>query len=230
MRVALLVSWYDERPEWLAAVVAGFGRVADEVVAVDGAYAFYPGADAAPRSHPAQAEAVLAAAESIGVGCTVHRPRWAFAGNEVEKRNLSFRLAGALEPDWVVAADGDYLPRVVDPEGMRGALESTDLNVASYALEDETDGEPWSLAMRDVFRWAPDLRYDRAHHTVRGTYAGRLETLRGPRADVDALDLRGALVAVHRNRARPAERQHDAQRYYAARDAAGIESEATCAV
>jgi hypothetical protein len=228
MRVVLGVSWYDERPEWLAAVLAGFGQVADAVVAVDGAYAWFP--EARARSHPAQAEAVIAAAEALNIDCVVRRPGEPFEGNEVGKRNHLLRLAGALEPDWVVMADGDYLVTTVDPEGVLGALAATDLNVASYELEDVVDGEPWTLEMRDIFRWAPDLRYDTAHYTVRGTYGGRLETLRGPHADADALSLHGGLVAVHRSRSRPARRQIDAQRYYAARDAAGIESEATCAV
>lgn len=108
MKICGLLSWYDESPAWLATAVAGMGRVCDEIVAVDGAYALYP--SARPRSSPQQAEAVLQAAEAAGVGCTIHRPREIFWGNEVEKRNLTIALASSvLESgrDWIVIFDAD---------------------------------------------------------------------------------------------------------------------------
>lgn len=225
MNLVLLLSWYDEEPSWLAAVVAGFGRFCDTIVAVDGAYLLYPMARA--RSHPAQAEAILSAAEAGGVACTVHRPREPFEGNEVEKRNLTLALAAAHQPDWVIAADADYHVTMCDPEGIRGALASTDLNLASYELED--DG--CRVLTRDIFRWTPDIAYGPSHQTVTGTYDGRRQWLRGPEAfgAVSAaaippcLDLHGALVCVHRNRDRSPERADSAVRYYRHRDELAIE-------
>src|SRR5256885_1150092 len=108
MRVVGLLSFYDESPSWLATAVTGFARVCDAITAVDGAYALLPGAR--PCSHPQQAEAILSASEAAGVACTVHRPNRLFFGNEVEKRNFTFQLAGAglTGDDWLLVFDADY--------------------------------------------------------------------------------------------------------------------------
>jgi hypothetical protein len=250
MNIVLLLSWYDESPSWLATVVAGYGQVVDHIVAVDGSYLFFP--NAKPRSHPEQAEAILQTAEAVGVGCTIHRPRDPFEGNEVEKRNLTLKLAAAHDPDWVMVADGDYHVTMCDPDTVRGMLEFTDLNVATYTLVDQQDPltQPefaaaaavspieteWRDEVRDIYRWTPDLKYGPAHYTISGTYEGRHQWVKGfgTKHTVGAtymgavcepcVDLRGSLVVVHRNRARPMLRQEASKRYYAARDDAAIEN------
>lgn len=242
MRVVLLLSFYDEYPSWLSTVVAGFARVCDEIVAVDGAYGFYPGSDRAPRSHIEQAEAIQSAAEAAGVGCTIHRPRDPFAGNEVEKRNLTLALAAAVEPDWVVVADGDYHITHCDPATFRALLDETDLNAAAYLLGDSMDyaalgmadtaaqnGAPtsWAFPLRDIFRWTPDLAYGPAHFTVSGTYEGRRQWLKGPEGSplvVPCLDTLGSLVAAHRNRHREKGRRDAADRYARVRVESQIEA------
>lgn len=237
MKIVLLLSWYDESPAWLSTVVTGFGRVCDEVVAVDGAYQFYP--DARPRSHPEQAEAIQQAAEAAGIGCTIHRPREPFTGNEVEKRNLTLRLAATVDPDWVLVADGDYHVVSCDPAGVRGALANTDLNVATYDLRDgvdwlDVDGmaercavtpveTQWQHPTRDIYRWTGDLAYGPAHYTIRGTYHGRIQHLKGPGQEA-CLNLGDSLVAVHRSRHRPLLRRQAAETYYRRRDEHGIEN------
>lgn len=246
MKLVALLSWFDESPAWLATVVAGFGRVCDEIVAVDGAYLFYP--DARGRSHPEQAEAILHAAEAADVGCTIHRPREPFAGNEVEKRNLTLGFAAAHRPDWVLVCDGDYHVTRCDPESVRGALEDTELNVASYLLADSMDPlgmgpgmaataarvevqSQWQLATRDIFRWTDDLAYGPAHYTVSGTYNGEHLWLKGPEMLGDGsatriepcLDLGDRLVAVHRSKDRIQLRRQAADAYYRRRDEHGIE-------
>ena len=70
MRVVGCLIWYDEQPSVLATAVAGFTRVCDTIVAVDGAFALYP--QARPRSAPEQAETVRSVCESAGVGCVVY--------------------------------------------------------------------------------------------------------------------------------------------------------------
>jgi hypothetical protein len=237
VKIVLLLSWYDESPAWLSTVVTGFGRICDEVVAVDGAYQFYP--EARPRSHPEQAEAIHSAAEAAGIGCTIHRPREPFEGNEVEKRNLTLRLAGAHDPDWVLVADGDYHVVSCDPDGVRGALANTDLLVATYELRDGQDwldvpgmadraavtpiDTQWQHPTRDIYRWTDDLSYGPAHWTIWGTYDSRLKYLKGPRQE-PCLDLGDSLVAVHRSRHRPLVRRTAAETYYRRRDEHGIES------
>jgi hypothetical protein len=243
LKVVGVLSWYDESAAWLAAAVAGFSRVCDAVVAVDGAYGLYPGAR--PRSHPEQVEAVRATCETLDKECVIFQPSEPFWGNEVEKRNLTMRLAGALSPDWVMVFDADYHLMRCEPERVRYELEHTDLNVATYTLLDGIDvladeyraelavkmdlSTDWTCRTRDIYRWTPDLRYGPAHFTVRGSYDGRDVWLRGPELVKSGVpvepchDLNEALVAVHRTSHRAKVRRESSQEYYRRRDAAGLE-------
>lgn len=244
MRIVGVLSWYDESPAWLAAAVAGYGRFCDAIVACDGAYALFPGAR--PRSHPDQADAIVAACEAADVECVVHRPRDVYWGNEVEKRNQTLALAGSIRPDWVVVFDGDYLPMRVEPDRIRGELEQTDRNVATYTLLDGKDmlsdeatadlaahsaiDTEWTLRDRGLFRWTPDLRYEGTHYMVRGTYGGQDVWVRGPELhretagqSVSAFDLNARLVVVHRRHKRALVRQYGADGYYRNREVAGVE-------
>lgn len=251
MRIAGLLSWYDESPAWLATAVAGMARFCDVIVAVDGAYALYPGGR--PRSRPDQAEAVTIACEAAGVGLVLHQPSEVFAGNEVEKRNLTLQLARPfLEPgvDWVCAFDADYHVERVDPDIVRWELGRTDCNVASYTILDGVDvlaggmaryaakhdvSTEWTFRTRDLFRWTDDLRYERAHYVVRGTYPDVGDVfIKGPEmmlpneraaADVQpCLDLNEILVVHHRTAHRAKVRNDAREGYYRNRDLAGVES------
>lgn len=244
MRIVGVLSWFDESPAWLAAVAAGFGRVCDTIVAVDGAYSLYPGARA--RSVPEQAEAILAGAESVGAGCVIHRPREVWWGNEVEKRNHSLRLAGALcdQGDWLMVFDGDYQLMQTDADTVRLELENTSCFVASYTLLDSMDvaggdqaelGErmalstEWTFRTRDVFRWSPDLRYVGNHFWVSGSYEGRERHLKGPEMQSgnphveECCHLGASLVVYHRRAKRPLVRRQAADGYHRLRMARGIE-------
>ena len=243
MKIVGVLSWYDESPSWLAHAVAGFGRVCDEIVAVDGAYSLYPGAR--PRSNPDQAEAILAAAETMGVGCTIHRPKDVFFGQEVEKRNLSLALAAPLltpGEDWVMIFDGDYQMMLCeDPAFVRSVLETTDKNVATYTILDGHDpladedsvavtmdiDTEWTIRDRGIFRWTEDLRYGPSHFFVKGTYDGETQWLRGPDlimasdGSVQAAPtehLGRSLVVVHRRSKRAKVRRDAAEGYYRMRD------------
>lgn len=244
MKIVGVLSWYDESAAWLAAAVAGFSRVCDAIVAVDGAYGLYPGAR--PRSLPEQVEAVRATCETLDKECVIYQPREPFWGNEVEKRNLTFRLAGALNPDWLMVFDADYHVCRCEPERVRWELENTDKLVASYTLLDGIDvladefradlatkidlSTDWTCRTRDIYRWTPDLRYGPAHFTIRGTYDGVERWLRGPELVqsgcpvVPCHDLNEALVAVHRTAHRAKVRRDASSEYYQRRDLAGIEA------
>ena len=243
MKIVGILSAHDESPAWLAAAVTGFARVCDAIVYCEGAYALYPGAR--PRSHPVQAEAVMLACESADVECVIHRPKDVYFGNEVEKRNQTLRLAGALQPDWVMVFDADYHVMRCEPDVVRDMLEQTDCNVATYTLMDGMDvlaqdftadlatkidlSTEWTCRTRDIYRWTPDLSYGPAHFTVCGTYDGELQWVRGPElvksgAPVPpACLLEAALVATHRTKDRAKIRRDAAAEYYANRDAAGLE-------
>lgn len=208
-----VLCWYEEPPEALATAVAGFARVCDQIVALDGAYALYPAGR--PCSAPGEAEAILAACEAAGVGCIVHRPRELFAGNEVEKRNLSLSLAAAFEPSWVIVFDGDFRVTWCVPEAVRWDLVNTTANVGSYSLRDEHGFG----RLAGVYRWTHDLRYVSTHYDVRGTYNGAEVRLR----EVGS-ELMLNLEAVHRHDQRSAARKNGMTVYSERRDAYGVET------
>jgi len=242
VRIVGVLSWYDESPSWLAACVGGFARVCDEIVAVDGAYELYPGGRA--RSRPDQAEAIMIAAEAAGVGCTIHRPRHTFAGNEVEKRNLTLGLAAPLlEPmrDWLMVFDADMHVMQAYPDVIRRDLAETDRHVATMTLLDGQDmfaaddraalarthpvSTEWTYRARFIYRWLPELRYGPAHYSIRGTIDGEDVWLRGATRDriEPQLDLGKALVVHHRSEQRAVVRRDAADAYDRMRDLTGVE-------
>lgn len=238
--------WYDESSTWLASHVAGFARVCDLIVAVDGAYALYPGAR--PRSHPDQAFAIQDACEAMECGLVLHRPNSVFWGNEVEKRNLSLKLAAPFATDntWILVFDSDLLVFHAEPDIIRYELERTECNAATYtwldgkdyqALPDEVEfartipaSTDWTIRARSLYRWTPDLEYGPAHYTVSGTYDGEKQWVMGPEQIqgqsgrvVPACNLEYSLVAIHRRQNRALARNQDAEGYCHARDTAKVE-------
>jgi hypothetical protein len=211
MIVAGLLCWYDERPEWLATAIAGFARVCDRIVAVDGPYALYPGARNAPRSPQDQTEAVIGACEAANVELTLHQPREPFWGNEVEKRNLSLALAS--EVDWLIVFDADMRVIHADAEAVRWELDHTDRNVGTYTLQDGHDGDAWKSPFRGIYRWSDDLVYGPAHYDITGTYAGCSESLRD---DAPAFDV--TLTVAHPIGQRQPTRKANALAYGQSRD------------
>lgn len=242
MKVCGILSWYDESPGWLAAACAGFSRVCDHIVAVDGSYALLPGAR--PASHPLQAEAILSACEASGVACTIHRPNDLFHGNEVEKRNLTLKLAGTyLEPDrdWVLIFDADVHMFKVNPDRVRGELERTTRMIASYTVIDGIDylSDPemaeyvakedyateWTLRTNDIYRWHPSLMYGPQHWMLSRDIDGERQWLRHSDNSVPpVLDLNASMVAYHRTANRSKVRTDAQLAYYQARDLHGVES------
>ena len=208
----------------------------DHIVAVDGAYALYPGARA--RSRPDQAEAVLIAAEAAGCGVTVHQPKDVFWGNEVEKRNLALGLAAPLDPDWVLVFDADMHVLQVNAPEVRRDLEDTDANVATYTILDGVDllateaaetavsfpiSSEWTLRTRLIYRWLPDLKYGPTHYSISGLVDNGLVWLRGGETCEEPFHLEAGLVVNHRRAARTKVRQDASQGYLDARDRAGVE-------
>lgn len=248
MKIVGVLSWYDELPQWLSTSVAGFSRVCDHIVAVDGAYALYPGAR--PCSHPAQAEAIMGAAEAAGVACTIHRPNRLFFGNEVEKRNLTFDLAAPFlsEGDWVMVFDADCHVFKVNPEFVRGELERTDALLANYTVlnveyeafddpttarvykEDDYDYETTSRT-NDIYRWHPSLRYGPQHWLVSREVevSPGVKTRRwvrhGTQGVKNICQLNADLVVYHRSKDRAMARKKSQFGYYEARELHGIESD-----
>lgn len=227
-RLIGLLSFYDEPPQDLVACIKGLHDAGvDELVAVDGAYALYPGGTAC--SHPNQHAAIHLACRELGMGCHLHVPRTVWEGNEVEKRTFLF-AAGLLvaEPgDWYWPQDADMVPTVV-PADLKERLAATEHDAADVqildvvALEAKQKDWPPRFDLRGLFRAQPLTV--KTNHITYMTDDGRM--LRGWDGDdvplEPALDLTD-LVVEHRPHTRPRERQLAKLQYYATRDEAQVE-------
>lgn len=188
-----LLAWYDESPIWLQASVAAAAKLCDHIVAVDGAYALYPRGRA--QSDPEQAEAILHAAYGAGIGCTIHRPRDVWMGNQIEKRTVMFRLGAETGADWFFVFDADDLVTQV-PADARERLAEAEEDVACYTLwwtQDllrepglaqaaQNGSYPHEAANRyhrGLFRALPKLRVEGAHYHYVAERDGREVHLRG---------------------------------------------------
>jgi hypothetical protein len=248
VRLIAVLCFYEESPTWLAALVASLAKAeVDHLVAVDGTYALWPGANQKPVSGPEQIETIIQTCRGLGIGCTTYTPSKPFPGNEVEKRNLSIQLAlleGELYEDWLMIVDSD---EVVDwaAHDFKQQLAETDLNVASYYLferEDHHANEARTLAglsfdmsdvghnsIRAIQRLLPGLRLEWAHHVFCHGYGNDKSYLWG-RGDKHLdqepyLDLDQFIRVEHRHYLRGVARTQAAQQYYDLRDAVGAEQE-----
>lgn len=219
MRVIALLSWYDERPDWLAECVASAALLCDHVVAVDGSYELFPGARAKPVSDVEQATAILEAADRAGIGCTMHVQRRPWAGNEVAKRDFMFRLASTLvgPADWFLRIDADELIRQV-PADIHDRLAATDHDAAEITMYDldRTMHSEWQ--MRALFRALPGIGVQQAHYVVTAPGGPRgTRVLCGNQIhhQEDAEPLHGLRIE-HRTHERPEIRQSRKLRYYQA--------------
>lgn len=188
-----LLAWYDESPIWLQAAVSGAAKLCDHIVAVDGAYALYP--KGKPQSDPSQAEAILHAAYTAGVGCTIHRPREVWYGNQIEKRTAMFELGARENPDWFYVFDADDLVTHV-PTDAKQRLADAEEDVAVFTLwwnEDfhrhpdlENGAQQHNLPheaanryFRGIFRALPGLRVEGSHYHYVAEKDGEEVHLRG---------------------------------------------------
>lgn len=178
--IAGLLAHYDESPLWLAAAIQGAAKLCDHVIAVDGAYALYPGGRAS--SGPEQAEAIAEAAYAAGIGCTLHTPASVWMGNQIEKRNFMFKLAQQMTTpaDWVFVFDADDLVTHV-PADLHDRLDAAEEDVAVYTLwwtedmhatparEEAAQAFPYPHEAANryfpgLFRALPGLRVEGAHY------------------------------------------------------------------
>lgn len=210
-----MLSFYDERPDWLAACVASLNGVADHIVAVDGAYRLFGQAEA--HSGDIQAGSVIATAQQLGIGVTYHAPATPWMGNEVEKRNhaLKLALAECKEDDWILTIDADMLVSKC-PSDFRAVLENAVEEVGTYYVTESFEGGSGRYPARFMHRAHPSLSLRGAHfHYCRQDASGNWYSLwengQQPACVTD-------LVCEHRRDKRNAERNRKAQAYYLIRD------------
>lgn len=170
--VTAALCWWDERPEDLEACVRNVADVADRIVALDGAYARFPGGT--PASDPLQAATIRRTAESAGLECLVITPDRLWAG-QLEKRTYLYRLA-ALATDWLLIVDADHIIHA-DREAVRAELADLPASVevisAPYVVTDRPGVPTASRWHRQnagqtfdhnlLFRALPDLRVEGRH-------------------------------------------------------------------
>lgn len=223
MKVVALLSWYLEKPEWLAELVASCGRAGvDHIVCCDGAYALFP--EAKGNSGSEQGSLISAAAIGSGMGVTVHQqanlePWW---GNEVEKRTMLFRLAHFIaEPgvDWLWVLDADEI--VTSASGLREDLASAPLG--TDAAEVTILEGPGQRQLRKLFRAQPDGITVEGYHARYVTGDGRV--LWGPQDEMDPFTVEcGGTKVRHRPDLRHPYRKQDKDEYYSLRGRMKIES------
>lgn len=160
--------WFDEEPRWLAASVASFAKLCDHVIAVDGAYFAYP--EGRPASGGEQAESIVAAARTAGIGCTVHVPQSVWMGNETEKRSCYAKIANALGTpyeDWLLVLDADEEISEVSPLA-RVDLKETELDAAEIGMWTTDELRSWYGPSRRLYRLLPELEYGPTHFALSG--------------------------------------------------------------
>lgn len=247
-RIIGLVSWWDESPAWLAASIASLGRFCDHVVALDGRYALYP--DTRLQSGMHEVSTIIETARGAGIGLTLHTAPRTFV-DEMEKRTHLFRL-GALEArtheDWFFVLDGDEVvieaPAKHDLRAYLADTAAAGNNVVTSTLFERTDphadSQRTDLAMKLGVDWRyecasprfwralADLRVVGYHYNYVGQDRdGTTVELWGDdtlvaREGWDSLC--GRLIIENRNRLRGKQRDADREKYYADRDAVGLET------
>lgn len=109
MKIVCMLNWFDEQPHQLRRRVReAFMIGCTHVVAVDGAYALFPGSR--EFSSSSQGKEITDTAFFYKLGCIIYKPEVVWAGNEVEKRQnmLDICLAITTDDDWLFLMDADF--------------------------------------------------------------------------------------------------------------------------
>lgn len=233
MRVIGLLSWYDENPSWLAECVASAAKLCDHLIAVDGPYALFPDSMIKPLSGPEQAETILRTAHGAGIGCTVHAPAQPWWGDQVEKRDFTFRLGETVadDGDWYLIIDGDEVLTKV-PADTRAKLEDTACDVAEVMLWERNvhdrinelvDASPdYRHPLRRLYRALPDMHVTQAHYVI--TAGDKVLSGAEHLHKLEPAEWLTDVVLEHRPHQRPWYRQDQKRRYYDARERSSAET------
>ena len=214
MQICALLSYYDE--PWLKQHVKSL-RLAgvSKLVAVDGAYALFPGGKA--RSPVSNHRDLERACEKTGIELVHHVPDDVWGGNEVEKRTFLFELAErhTTPDDWYFVADGDEFVTAA-PDDLPGLLADTLEPVGECELYEGREAN----TLRMFFRAQRGIRPTGLHFTY-ATPDGTV--LWGGYAAETASAARLPVRVRHRTLQRPTARRAASLAYYEARDEQDIE-------
>lgn len=205
-----LLAYYDESPTWLRQLVESLPIMGvTRLVAVDGAYALYPGGQ--PTSPQDGHKALRQACQKAGIQLHHHTPDRVWE-DELEKRSFLFELGETVteDHDWFFVVDADE--RVTQaPKQLPQLLDRLDTLVAECLLWDARSEIP----LRMLFRAKRGLRVVGNHYTYQlpdgrrlwGDWNNQLELA----TPIDVL-------VEHRDSQRTPRRRDAKFSYYARRD------------
>lgn len=205
-----LLAYYDESPTWLRQLVESLRIMRiTRLVAVDGAYALYPGGQ--PSSPQDGHKALRQACEKAGIQLHHHTPDRVWE-DELEKRSFLFEKGETVteDHDWYFVVDADE--RVTQaPKNLPELLDRLDTLVAECLLWDKQSQIP----LRMLFRAKRGLRVVGNHYTYQLPDGRRLW---GDWDNQLELATPVAVLVQHRDRERPPRRRDAKFAYYARRD------------
>lgn len=215
MIITAALCWYDESVEFLARCVQSLEGLADSVVAVDGAWAIFPGG---PRSGAEQVEAIKETADAVGMACHVWQPDEIWA-SQVAKRAAMMDLASDIG-DWLFVIDADEYVNYALPLAVRRRLQSSEAVTATVTIKNLHRGEqmPGYHPQGGLTR-----RFYRAGTTVTVVHSGYAYEGRHLLRDELEEDLRDLIVVEHDNHNRGADRNAADRGYREARQREGVE-------
>lgn len=218
-KIVALLSWYDERPEDLTAMVDGLARAPiTHLVALDGAYRLYPGGK--PHSPTSNYTALETACRTHGIGLSIHTPDTTWHGNETQKRTTLFHLGEThtTERDWFLIIDGDEVI-LNAPNDLTLQLAATPLDVAEVTfIEPNLQGKLDTFPIPILFRAIRGIQVVGNHYTYK-TPDGRNLWGNAQRTRLAARHPLPQLTVLHTTSLRAAQRKQAARTYYRTRDA-----------
>ncbi len=224
MDITAMISWYDESPDRLEQCIRDVARLgANRVVAVDGAYALFPGGQ--PYSDFEQGLRMSRVCHELGITFVEHVPNGVWRGNEVEKRKFMLEMAKASRADWLLIWDADYeLERFEPSQPVADLLDASWDDFASVEFNESEDTELGWYPCRLFMRNYPHLHMGSNHYTY---YPGSGDAAKSLILDegstVPATRLTGVWVR-HGVKKRDPDRRAKQVEYYEERDTRGIET------
>lgn len=224
MKLIGMMSFFDENEDQLQSCVRDLHDLGVKIlIVVDGPYALYPHTQI--HSSPSQIDALRRECSRLDIAMWLYQPSEAWAGNEVEKRQIMLDLALSVYEtgDWLVIWDADYqLYSLPSLEMIFEALEDTTCDFAAVDFTDCLTDAGWH-EMR-MFMRAQPMSMGTNHHTYVLADGRRSQILSRPgMSTAGALDLREVRIR-HRVADRDPERRARQTKYYERRDGGGIES------
>lgn len=224
------VCFYEDEPWLLERSVESIARTgAVAIMAVDGAYAAFPGGSntSSPECHAA----LTGACADHDIDLMIHVPNSVWAGNEVEKRQAMIDLIRETERDdepvWMLVHDTDYVITSCPDDLVIGLTNhrAVDLFASARFYEHfDTDGKridvPFVQEIRCLARVTPDLRMSTNHYTY-------VRNGRGWPVTWQIVGRGGSFIPgfelEHRHDERDPSRRDAQAAYYEVRDREGLE-------